>query len=122
LLLFQRNQVQIQAPTWQLITKCNSVSRGSEAFFRLPRVPACTWYTDIHASKTPIHRYLTKKQVKRERVCFGLKGYSLAQQAFKARTMLGSRVLRLLAHIRVHLEAERKQEGRPGLCTPSSFP
>jgi hypothetical protein len=37
-----------------LTTICNSNSRGPNGFFGLPQTPGLyTWYTDIHASKTP---------------------------------------------------------------------
>jgi hypothetical protein len=46
LLLFQRTQVQLPAPTRQLTTVCNSSSRASGIWHP---------HTDIHAGKTPMY-------------------------------------------------------------------
>lgn len=52
-LLFQRTQVQVSVPTWQLTSFCNSGSRGSNARFWLPWAPTYMWCS--HTCRQTLH-------------------------------------------------------------------
>lgn len=58
-LFFQSTWVLFPAPTWRLITICNSNSRGPDALLYPFRNQVCTWCANIHSEKKNTYAYKT---------------------------------------------------------------
>lgn len=57
-----KREVQLPAPTWWLITICNSCSRDFMPTSSLFGHQAFTWYIDIHVQKTHTQKKISKFQ------------------------------------------------------------
>lgn len=69
LLLFQRTQVLLSAPTWWFTTVCNSSHRDLTPSFGHYGHQACKWFIDTHADTASITRKSENEKNKESNSC-----------------------------------------------------